>query len=173
MQSFSCVILCNQYDSKENWTTFPSFFVLTAFKALNSYVIKSKCVNDCIKSLSLRRPMNVQYADHPWRKLRHVTTSWLLRLLWSIKLMIGHLMKLQPDALQSRTLRLRKWTQTLLSLYRASIRLLVGVIADHSMIGRMSERMGYPRNDLCSSCLDEEEESVQHFFFFLRWVSFV
>ena len=29
------------------------------------------------------------------------------------------------------------------------------------MIGRMSERMCYPRNDLCSSCLDEEE-MVQH-----------
>ena len=30
------------------------------------------------------------------------------------------------------------------------------------MIGRMSERMGYPRNDLFRSCLDNEEESVQH-----------
>ena len=25
-----------------------------------------------------------------------------------------------------------------------------------------AERMGYPRNDLCMSCLDEEEELVQH-----------
>ena len=59
-------------------------------------------------------------------------------------------------------LRLRKKTQTLLSLDRVSIRLLVG-ITGHCMIGRMSERTGYPRNDLHRSCLDEEEEeSVQH-----------
>ena len=27
----------------------------------------------------------------------------------------------------------------------------------HSMIGRITERMGYPRNDLCRSCLYEEK----------------
>ena len=62
-----------------------------------------------------------------------------------------------------RISRLCKRTQTLLSLDRVSIRLLVGVIMGHCMMGRMSERMGYPRNDLCRSCLDEKEkESVQH-----------
>ena len=60
-------------------------------------------------------------------------------------------------------LRLRKTTQNLLSLDRVSIRLLVGVITGQCMIGLLSERFGYPRNDLCRSCLDEEEEeSVQH-----------
>ena len=39
--------------------------------------------------------------------------------------------------------------------------LLVDAITIHCMIGRMSERMGYPQNDLFRSCLDEEE-SVQH-----------
>ena len=65
----------------------------------------------------------------------------------------------------SRTLwplRLRKRTQTLLSLVRVSIRLLIVVITGHCLIGRMSEPMSYPRNDLCTICLDEEEESVQH-----------
>ena len=46
---------------------------------------------------------------------------------------------------------------------RVSIRLLVGGITGYCIIGRMSKRMGYLRYDICSRCLDEEEEeSVQH-----------
>ena len=95
-------------------------------------------------------------------ELWHATTSWLLWLLWPIQLMICHLMKLQTDGLISRTLwplKLRKRTQTLLSLARISIRLLVGIIMGHCMNGRMSERMVYLRNDLCRSCLDKKKEN--------------
>lgn len=42
-----------------------------------------------------------------------------------------------------------------------SIRLLLGVTTGHCMIGRISEAIGHPRNNLCRSCLDEKE-SMQH-----------
>ena len=46
-----------------------------------------------------------------------------------------------------------------LSLDSVSLRLLVGVITGHCMVGRM----GYLQNDLCRSYLEEEEEeSAQH-----------
>ena len=67
-------------------------------------MIKLKCVDNYIKSLTLisynqvnrgnEKSEECQCADHPWMKLGHAATSW------SINLMIGHLMKLQPDCLQ-------------------------------------------------------------------------
>ena len=165
---------------------------LAAIKALNSYVIKSKCVDDCIRSLTLIGYHQVKLvwvpghqgirgnekADECAVRGSSLDEATACNDVMTPPVVVAN--KIDDWALHefatrwstistcriSRTLwplRLRKRTQTLLSLDKGSIRLLVGVITGHCMIGRMSERMGYPRNDLCRSCFDEEEEeSVQH-----------
>jgi ribonuclease HI len=57
----------------------------------------------------------------------------------------------------------RGMTAYLLALDRDSLRLLVGAITGHCLIGVMATRMGVPGNDLCRSCGDEEaQEDIEH-----------
>ena len=54
-------------------------------------------------------------------------------------------------------------TSYLLTLDRDSLRVLVGVVTGHCLIGVMAARMGVDSNDLCRSCGDEEaQESIEH-----------
>lgn len=70
----------------------------------------------------------------------------LFGLFQPILLLIGQLMKLQPNVLQSTPVE-----------YQGLICLFGRV----GMIRRMTKYMGYPGNYLCKNCLDEEE-LVQH-----------
>lgn len=105
------------------------------FKGINSSVVISKCLNDCIQPLTL---ISYHQVELIW--VRHIMVKEEMK-----KLMI------MQYAYHLWPLSSHKTSQTLLSFDKMSTRLLAGGIKEHCMIGRI----GYSRNNLSRSLLDD------------------
>lgn len=166
---------------------------LAALKALESNYIRSKCVRDCITSLSQIHRHSVRLiwvpghsgvmgnenADECARKGSESTEfeiqSDILIPLVEISNMIDGKMEREmrdrwtslSNCRISRTLwplPNRRRTKELLSFGKRTISIIIGVLTGHCLIGRMAERMGFSVTDYCRSCGDEEEEeTIEHF----------